>query len=158
MGASMTAAFARPQLSVAADKREFQASWIASMNNHARLPNQYEGNAMQSSSYSVRRNFRGRDPRTLPERISTRCVTDALAEVLAPFHAKEIAEASGSSVRAAENAKQGMNAMSLAHFLNACREIPELKAMALKMMGHEEEVNPERERALAMLVNSYVRS
>jgi hypothetical protein len=90
------------------------------------------------------------------ERFSTRDVTHALADVLSDFHAKEIAEASGSSVRAAENAKQGMNAMSLAHFLNACREIPELKAMAMSMMGVEP-INPDRERAMALLVNSYVR-
>jgi hypothetical protein len=75
--------------------------------------------------------------------------------VLNDFHAKEIAEASGSSVRAAENAKQGMNAMSLAHFLNACKAIPELRAMAMEMMGVEP-INPDRERAMAMLVNSYV--
>lgn len=111
---------------------------------------------MGHSSYSTRRNFQRKDPRILQERISTRCVTNALAEVLAPFHAKEIAEASGSSVRAAENAKQGMNAMSLAHFLNACREIPELRAMALEFMGCEP-INPDRECALAMLVQSYAR-
>ena len=98
----------------------------------------------------------GYKPRTLHQRYSTRDVTHAVSDVLGDFHAKEIAEASGSSVRAAENAKQGMNAMSLAHFLNACREIPELRAMAMQMMGCEIEANPERERALAMLVNSYV--
>ena len=112
---------------------------------------------MGHSSYSKRRNFQRRDSRTLQQHLSTRCVTTALAETLAPFHAKEIAEASGSSVRAAENAKQGMNAMSLAHFLNACREIPELRAMAMEMMGVEP-INPDRERAMAMLVNSFVRS
>lgn len=111
---------------------------------------------MKSSLEIARRNFQRRDSRTLPERISTRSLTHALADALAPFHAKEIAEASGSSVRAAENAKQGMNAMSLAHFLNACREIPELRAMAMQMMGCEQTINPDRERALAMLVNSYV--
>lgn len=73
------------------------------------------------------------------------------------FQAKEIADATGSSVRAAENAKQGMNAMRLAHFLNACREIPELRAMAMEMMGCDTEVNPDRERAIAMLINSYSR-
>lgn len=110
---------------------------------------------MRISLESASRKFRGRDGRTLHQRYSTRDVTHAVSDVLGDFHAKEIAEASGSSVRAAENAKQGMNAMSLAHFLNACREIPELRAMAMRMMGAEVEANPMRERALAMLVNSY---
>jgi len=109
---------------------------------------------MRTSLETVSRKFRGRDGRTLQQRYSTRDVTRAVSDVLSDFHAKEIAEASGSSVRAAENAKQGMNAMSLAHFLNACREIPELRAMAMQMMGVDP-INPDRERALAMLVNSY---
>ena len=110
---------------------------------------------MDNSLVSANRNFQRRNGRTFTERFSTRDVTHAVSDVLSDFHAKEIAEASGSSVRAAENAKQGMNAMSLAHFLNACREIPELRAMAMQMMGVEPS-NPDRERAIAMLVNSYV--
>lgn len=106
---------------------------------------------------SANRNFRRARPRTIREHYSTRDVTHAVSDVLSDFHAKEIADASGSSVRAAENAKQGMNAMSLAHFLNACREIPELRALAMQMMGCDTVINPDRERALAMLVNSYVR-
>lgn len=101
------------------------------------------------------RNFHRGDRRTLPVRHSTRDVTRALSDALANVTTKEIADASGSSLRAAENAKSGINAMCLAHFLNACREIPELKAMAMEFMGCEP-VNPDRERALAMLVNSYV--
>ena len=111
---------------------------------------------MESSLGSVRRNFQRRTGKTFRERYSTRDVTHAVSSVLSDFQAKEIAEASGSSVRAAENAKQGMNAMSLAHFLNACKELPELRALAMEMMGVEP-TNPDRERALAMLVNSYVR-
>lgn len=106
---------------------------------------------------SANRNFRRARSRTIREHYSTRDVTHAVSDVLSDFHAKEIADASGSSVRAAENAKQGMNAMSLAHFLNACREIPELRALAMQMMGCDTVINPDRERALAMLVNSYVR-
>jgi hypothetical protein len=111
---------------------------------------------MRASLESGRRNFRAAPRKTIRERFSTRDVTHAVAEVLQDFSAKEIAEATGSSVRAAENAKQGMNAMSLAHFLNACREIPEMRAMAMQMMGCETTLNPERERALSMLVNSYL--
>lgn len=112
---------------------------------------------MTISLDSRSRSFQRRSGRTFKERFSTRDVTHAVAAVLVDFQAKEIADATGSSVRAAENAKQGMNAMSLAHFLNACREIPELRAMAMQMMGCETTINPDRERALAMLVNSYVR-
>jgi len=112
---------------------------------------------MTISLDSRSRSFQRRSGKTFRERFSTRDVTHAVAAVLVDFQAKEIADATGSSVRAAENAKQGMNAMSLAHFLNACREIPELRAMAMQMMGCETTINPDRERALAMLVNSYVR-
>jgi len=112
---------------------------------------------MTISLESHNRNLQRHSRRTLKERLSTRDVTKAVSSVLTEFQAKEIAEATGSSVRAAENAKQGMNVMSLAHFLNACREIPELRAMAMQMMGCENSINPDRERALAMLVNSYVR-
>lgn len=157
MGASMSAAFARPLESAATETRVYQSSWIASMKNHARLPQHNGANGMTIASYPIRRNFQRRDSRTLQQHYSTRDVTEAVSGVLTDFQAKEIAEASGSSVRAAENAKQGMNAMSLAHFLNACREIPELRAMAMKMMGCETVIDPDRERALAMLVASYVR-
>lgn len=103
------------------------------------------------------RNFQRRPRRTFQERLSTRDVTHALAAVLTDFHAKDIADATGSSVRAAENAKQGMNAMSLAHFLNACREIPELRAMAMTMMGCETTIDPEFQRGISMLMNSFAR-
>lgn len=89
--------------------------------------------------------------------LTTREVTDRISAVLLTFPAKVISRASTSSVRAAENVRQGMNGMSLAHFLNACRELPELRALAMELMGCEMELNPERERALAMLVNSYQR-
>lgn len=112
---------------------------------------------MASSLYSNPRSFQRRSRKTFQERFSTRDVTQAISGVLYDFHAKDIADATGSSLRAAENAKQGLNAMSLAHFLNACRSIPELRAMAMEMMGVEA-INPDRERALALLVNSYVRS
>lgn len=112
---------------------------------------------MSISSELMRRNFQRRNGRTFAVRYSTRCVTQALADTLAPFQAKQIAEASGSSVRAAENAKQGMNAMSLAHFLNACREIPELRALAMEMMGCETTVDPEFQRGISMLMNSFAR-
>jgi len=112
---------------------------------------------MQNSAEPNSRNFQRRARRTFPERLSTRDVTTALSSVLSDFHAKDIADATGSSVRAAENAKQGMNAMSLAHFLNACRELPELRAMAMRMMGCETTVDPEFQRGITLLMNSFAR-
>jgi len=111
---------------------------------------------MHNSRGTVPSNLRGVRNKNR-HRISTSNLSDWLKEHLRNMSAKEIADYSGCGVRAAENAKQGMNAMSLAHFLNACREIPELRAMAMQMMGCEHSINPDRERALAMLVNSYVR-
>ena len=113
---------------------------------------------MEHSFGTNPRNIRRRDRKTLHERYTTRDVTKALADALSNITTKEIADASGSSLRAAENAKSGINAMCLAHFFNACQAIPELKAMAMEMMGCETVVDPNRERALAMLVNSFVRS
>ena len=93
------------------------------------------------------------DSRTL----TTRTVTEKVSAVLCQFPAKVIAKASGSSVRAAENIRQGDNAMSLVYFLRACQQIPELRSLAMELMGCETTINPDRERALAMLVNSYMR-
>ena len=70
--------------------------------------------------------------------------------------AKVLARAAHCSVRTAENAKQGVTTLSLEHFLRAAAEIPELRALALDMMGADP-INPDRERALAMLVSSYMR-
>lgn len=109
---------------------------------------------MRTSSYPNPRNFQRVSRKTFREHYTTRDVTQAITSVLVDFHSKDIADATGSSLRAAENAKQGHNAMSLAHFMNACRAIPELRAMAMEMMGVEA-VNPDRERAIALLVNSY---
>ena len=82
-------------------------------------------------------------------------VTRRVQKVLQPIPAKVLARAAGSSVRGAENAKQGLNAPSLAHFLNACREIPELRALALEMMGCETTIDPDFIRGFALLQNSF---
>jgi hypothetical protein len=96
-----------------------------------------------AKSCAVNHNLRGRD---LAGRIQT-----ATRNV----SAKVLARAAGCSIRAAENTKQGINTPSLDHFLSAAREIPELRALALEVMGCEP-INPDRERAIAMLVNSYL--
>jgi hypothetical protein len=121
------------------------------------LPNHKDGKSAEISLEPNSRNFRGRSGKTFRERFSTRDVTRALSETLAPIPAKIIADATGSTVRAAENARQGLNAMSLAHFLNACREIPELRAMAMNLMGCETTIDPDFERGFALLQSSFAR-
>lgn len=84
-------------------------------------------------------------------------VTKTVSGTLANFETKDIVEATGGSIRAAENVKQGLNAMSLTSFINACRAIPELRAVAMQMMGCEAETDPEFMRGLHHLINAYVR-
>jgi hypothetical protein len=69
--------------------------------------------------------------------------------------AKVLAKAAKCSVRTAENAKQGVTTLSTEYFLNAAKDIPELKALAMEALGLDP-VNADRERALTMLVNSYI--
>lgn len=90
------------------------------------------------------------------EKLTVREVTEAVTGALQPIEAKDIQEATGGSIRAAENARQGLNAMSLTNFVNACRAIPELRAVAMQMIGAEGNTDPEFHRALHHLVNSYV--
>jgi hypothetical protein len=102
----------------------------------------------QQSSYTIphKRGLARRvDGRDLPVRIQT---------ATRNIPAKVLAKAAKCSVRTAENAKQAVSTLSLDHFLNACRDIPELRALALEVMGCDP-INPDRERAIAMLVNSY---
>jgi hypothetical protein len=101
-----------------------------------------------------RSNHRGlRDGRLL----STREVTDAVSARLVTLPTKAIQAATGGSVRAAENVKAGLNAMSLTNFLNACRAIPELRALAMELMGCEAETDPEFVKGLSLLMNSFAR-
>jgi hypothetical protein len=84
-----------------------------------------------------------------------RTLTEKLKEATQNIPAKVLARAAHCSVRTAENTKQGTTKLSLDHFLLAAREIPELRALALEAMGCDP-INPDRERAIAMLVNTYV--
>lgn len=115
-----------------------------------------------------RRSFQGRTPRTfqLPmfrkvevgiEKLTVKEVTETVTETLQTIETKDIQEATGGSIRAAENVRQGLNAMSLTNFINACRAIPELRAVAMQMIGAEGNTDPEFHRALHHLVNSFVR-
>lgn len=94
--------------------------------------------------------------RTLP-RLTTQIVTEAIKERVAQIAAKEIQNATHTSIRAAENVKAGLNAMSLTNFLNACRAIPELRALALEMMGCEAETDPVFVKGLSMLIDAHTR-
>ena len=115
-----------------------------------------------------RRNFQGNGRRTfqLPmfrrvevnvPKLTVDEVTSAVTETLQDIEAKDIQEATGGSIRAAENYRQGLNAMNLKAFVNACRAIPELRAVAMQLIGAEGNTDPEFHRALHHLVNSYVR-
>lgn len=102
---------------------------------------------------SVSRSSHRRDRRTLQERLSTRDVTKQISAALADVPAKELAEASGSSLRAAENAKQGIHAMSLAYFFNAAASNPELNALAMEWLG-KGKINPKMLRGALMILNA----
>jgi hypothetical protein len=107
----------------------------------------------------VTRSFRRFDRRSLRDArlLTTREVTDAVATRLGAVPTKAIQTATGGSVRAAENVKAGLNAMSLTNFLNACRAIPELRALAMELMGCEGETDPEFVKGLSLLMNSFAR-
>lgn len=91
------------------------------------------------------------------DRLDVREITAAVKDTLQAVPAKEIADATGGSIRAAQNVREGLNAMSLAGFLNACRSIPELRALAMEMMGCEAETDPEFVKGISLLMNSYTR-
>jgi hypothetical protein len=84
-------------------------------------------------------------------------VTETVSGVLVQFESKVLADATGGSVRAANNVREGLNAMSLTGFLNACRALPELRAAAMELMGCEAETDPEFVRGITLLMNNYVR-
>lgn len=112
---------------------------------------------MEISKGPYARTVQGADPQNIAGTLTTRSVTEKVSAVLMRFPTKVIARASGSSKRAAENARQGDNSMSLTYFLRACREIPELRALAMELMGCETTVDPEFVRGIAMLQNAFVR-
>lgn len=115
-------------------------------------------NLRESGDGSFRRITGNSFRRRLPsDRLSTRDVTMAVSQTLFNTPAKEIADATGGSVRAAQNVREGLNSMSLTSFLNACRSIPELRALAMEMMGCEAETDPEFVAGITHLMNAYVR-
>ncbi|HVZ18050.1 MAG TPA: hypothetical protein VG897_13090 [Terriglobales bacterium] len=91
------------------------------------------------------------------DRLDVREITQAVSATLNNVSAKELADATGGSIRAAQNVREGLNAMSLAGFLNACRCIPELRALAMEMMGCEAETDPDFVKGITLLMNSYAR-
>lgn len=100
------------------------------------------------------RSLRSRYPN---DRLDIREITQAVTQTLSNVTAKELADATGGSIRAAQNVREGLNGMSLAGFLNACRSFPELRALAMEMMGCEAETDPEFVKGISLLMNSYVR-
>lgn len=80
-----------------------------------------------------------------------------ISAVLLQFPAKDIAKAAGSSLGTAQNARDGYHTISLPHFINLCRDIPELRALALRLMGCEGHTDPEFIKGLHHLIASYTR-
>src|SRR5688572_15861041 len=116
-------------------------------------PQNVRGMSHPISHGTARRNLQGNSRRTfqLPmfrqvevglEKLTVKEVTEAVTETLKTIEAKDIQEATGGSIRAAENARQGLNAMSLTNFVNACRAIPELRAVAMQLIGAEGNADP----------------
>lgn len=102
---------------------------------------------------SVRR-FRGRTFRN--DLITVEEVTQAVSATLSNTQAKQIQSATGGSIRAAQNVKEGLNCMSLTNFINAARAIPELKSLAMDMLDCEAETDPEFVRGLHHLINAHL--
>lgn len=77
------------------------------------------------------------DAKTFDERgkLTNREVAERISARIYELPAKRLAKAAGSSKQTAQNAKRGYNSMSLAHFFNACRDVPELHELALEMLG-----------------------
>lgn len=112
-----------------------------------------ERDAMISVRARNTRKFSGRQsPKFTPNKIA-----EKLAGTLAQFPAKTIAQATGGSVRSAENARQALHAMSLTHFFNAAQDLPEVRALALELLGVEGITDPEFHRGIHHLINAYVR-
>lgn len=100
------------------------------------------------------RRFSGRNLQR--ENVTCQEITQAVSATLVPFQAKQIAEITGGSIRAAQNVKEGLNCMSLTNFINAARNIPELKALAMELLGCEAETDPEFMRGLHHLINAHL--
>lgn len=79
---------------------------------------------------------------------------DFVAEALRRASAKQIARDAGSSPRTAEKWRGRLVAPQLHHFLNACQQIPELKAAMRQLLAMEGEGDPEFQRALSDLVRA----
>jgi hypothetical protein len=102
-------------------------------------------------------NLRYAHGRNLQSYLTTEEVTKAVSNVVNPLEDKELAHATGGSLRAANNVRNGLNAMSLTAFLNACRAIPELRALAMDLMGCDAETDPDFVRGVTLLMNSFAR-
>lgn len=113
---------------------------------------------VESRARNVLRNSgRSLQARYPTEKLTTREITQAVTETLHAVPTKVLADATGGSLRAAQNVREGLNGMSLTAFVNACRAIPELKALALEMLDCEAVTDPDFVKGITLLMNSYVR-
>jgi hypothetical protein len=91
-------------------------------------------------------------PRGTAEIIAT-CLREIIGED--GHAAKRLARAANSTKESAENWLSGRNAPNLAAFLNMCRQYPQLRAEADRLMAMEAEIDPEFQRALAAFTQAY---
>jgi hypothetical protein len=122
---------------------------IAQGHEHASFQREPVARKVQRGNSNLRRH--------LTEKLTNREITLAVTSTLSNTPAKIIADATGGSIRAAQNIREGLNTMSLTGFINACRDIPELRALAMEMMGCEAETDPEFVKGITLLINAYVR-
>lgn len=106
---------------------------------------------------SVTRKFRGRDPRKILSKTDTASlVREVTREAYGASRsaAKELAEDSGQSPKAAENWLAGENPMGLTAFLNAYHNNKSFKAWARKILLLEEDHDPEFQVQLAQFIRA----
>jgi hypothetical protein len=97
------------------------------------------------------------------EEITTQYVTkvtsDALVEEFGdtPHARKKLAEKTGGSLDNAKDLLRGRHACQLATFFRLCRQVPPLKAAALRLMDARANLDPEFDRDMAMLFQQWQR-
>lgn len=91
-------------------------------------PRTYGVNQMPNSTSRTGQTFR-------EQKLTNRALAERTSAVIYELSAKKFAKAADCSVHTAKNAKRGFHSLSAAHFFNAARNIPELHALALELLG-----------------------
>jgi len=104
-----------------------------------------------------RRRVKGDSRRTLLARPDSTECTDWLADRLRTYSAKDVAELTGCTARAGENAKQGMSGLSMGSIVALCRNDPIFRAEFFRFCGGYLETDPEFVAGITMAMNSLAR-